>query len=403
MPALAAFAALRAPNFRRFFAGQLVSLIGTWMQHIALSWLAYRLTDSTVMLGLVGFASQAPILFLSIPAGVWLDRLDRRRVLQVTQALALLQALTLALLTFTGTITPTGLVLLALLLGTINALDLPARQALVAQLVPDLRLLPNAIGLNSLLMNGARFAGPALAGLLVAAYGEAVCFLLNALSYLAVLVALASLDLPPRPRPPHSAAATALRDGLTHAFTQPRIRRTLGLISGFSFLVTPYATMMPAFARDLFAGTAQTYGLLIGSAGAGSLGAALFLAWRGGRRAGQGLDRLVGRAACTGGLALAAFALLPSLALAYPLLALLGGAAVLTAAGSNTLIQIDVAESYRGRVMALFSTAFLGIAPLGGLAVGLLGARFDLRPILASCGLLACTVGLAYLRAGRQT
>lgn len=392
------FPAFQSRNFRLFFAGQLISLIGTWMQHIAMTWLAYRLTDSTAMLGLVGFASQIPILLFSIPAGVWNDRLDRRRLLLLTQFLAMVQAIALFALTATETITPALLLLLAFTLGCINAVDLPARQAFVAQMVPERRALPNAIGLNSFLMNGSRFIGPALAGLIVALAGEAACFLLNALSYLAVLAALTAIRTAPRQQPAAQPAWSALCAGLDYAFAHPRIRLTLLLVAGFSFFVTPYVVMMPVYARDLFHGTAQTYGFLIGSAGFGSLCAALFLAWRGGKHASEGLDRLVGRTALAGGIALACFAFVPAIQLAYPLLMILGFSAVLTAAGSNTLIQIDVEEEYRGRVMAIFSTAFLGIAPLGSLTVGLISEMLDVRPTLFVCGLLAFFAGLLYRR-----
>lgn len=392
-----ALPALRSRNFRLFFAGQLISLIGTWMQQIAMTWLAYRLTDSAAMLGLVGFAGQIPILLFSTFAGVWNDRLDRRRLLLATQALSMTQALLLFVLTVTHLVTPTALVGLAFLLGCINAVDLPARQAFVAQLVADKADLPNAIGLNSFLMNGSRFIGPALAGLLVATAGEAACFLINAGSYLAVLLALAAIRVAPRPVRPHARAWTALRDGLGYAFSHPQIRLPLTMVAGFSFFVTPYAVMMPVFAREIFHGGAETYGFLIGSAGFGSLGAALFLALRGGRRQG-GLDRLVASATLAGGTLLAAFAVTPTLAIAYPLLATLGCSVIITVAGSNTLIQVVVAEDYRGRVMALFSTAFLGIAPLGSLTVGALGEAWGVRPTLLTCGLCAGGLGMAYLR-----
>lgn len=395
--------ALRSRNFRLFFAGQLISLIGTWMQQIAMVWLAYRLTDSVAMLGLVGFASQIPILLFGALAGVWNDRLDRRRLLQWTQFIAMLQALLLFGLTVAELITPAGIVALAFLLGCINAVDLPARQAFVAQLVEDKTDLANAIGLNSLLMNGSRFIGPALAGLLVATAGEAACFLINALSYLGVLAALAALRVAARPKPRPQAAWAALRAGLAYAFNHPRIRLPLLMVAGFSFFVTPYAVLMPAFARDIFAGGADTYGFLIGSAGGGSLCAALFLALRGGRRVAGGLDRLVARATLAGGAALAGFALAPSLPWAYPLLTTLGAAVVLAVAGSNTLIQLVVEEEYRGRVMAIFSTAFLGVAPLGSLAIGALGAALSVRPTLFCCGLLAVGLGIAYLRQLKKT
>jgi MFS family permease len=390
-----ALPALRSRNFRLFFIGQLISLIGTWMQQIAMIWLAYRLSDSTAVLGLVGFASQIPILLFSTVAGVWNDRLDRRRLLLWTQFLSMLQALALFGLTVTDMATPGILIVLAFLLGCINAVDLPGRQAFIAQLVHAKADLANAIGLNSLLMNGSRFVGPTLAGLLVASVGEAACFLLNALSYLGVLAALAAIRVERQPtRPQHALAA--LRAGLAHAFGEPRIRLPLLMVAGFSFLVTPYAVMMPVFARDLFLGGAHTYGNLIGSAGIGSLTAALFLALRGGLGKGQGLDRLVAGATLGGGGALACFALAPGLLWAYPLLTVLGFSTILMVAGSNTLIQTVVEDEYRGRVMALFSTAFLGIAPLGSLTVGALADRLGVRQTLLGCGLLALALGIAY-------
>lgn len=392
------FPAFRSRNYRLFFAGQMVSLIGTWMQQIAMTWLAYRLTDSAAMLGLVGFAGQIPILLFSTMAGVWNDRVDRRRLLLLTQALSMIQALLLFALTLSHAIAPAVLVGLAFLLGCINAVDLPARQAFVAQLVTDKADLPNAIGLNSFLMNASRFVGPALAGLIVATVGEAACFLINALSYLGVIAALTAIRTAPRPPARVQPALAALRAGLGYAFNHPQIRLPLIMVAGFSFFVTPYAVMMPVFARDLFHAGAETYGFLIASAGFGSLTAALFLALRGGRRSAAGLDRLVAYATLAGGGLLACFALAPTTAIAYPLLVALGGSVILTVAGSNTLIQTVVEEEFRGRVMALFSTAFLGIAPLGNLMVGTIGEAIGVRHTLVTCGLLALALGFAYLR-----
>jgi len=393
--------AFRSRNYRLFFTGQLISLIGTWMQQIAMIWLAYRLTDSAAMLGLVGFASQIPILLFSTLAGVWTDRLDRRRLLLWTQFFSLLQALALFALTLTGAVTPAFLVILAFLLGCINAIDLPARQAFVAQLVEDKADLPNAIGLNSLLMNGSRFVGPTLAGLIVATAGEAACFLINALSYLGVLIALSAIRLKPR-AVRSQPALTALRAGLRYAFQHPQIRSSLFLVAGFSFFVTPYTVLMPVFAREIFHGAADTYGFLIGSAGIGSLCAAVFLALRGRNGISAGLDKLVAQATFTAGIALASFVLVatlsPVLLWAYPLLSILGFSAVLTIAGSNTLIQTEVEEDFRGRVMAIFSTAFMGIAPLGSLVVGAIGETFGVRPTLFACGLLALALGITNLR-----
>ncbi|MDD3528934.1 MAG: MFS transporter [Gallionellaceae bacterium] len=392
--------ALRARDFRIYFAGQLVSVAGTWMQQIAMAWLVYRLTDSVLMLGLLGFASQVPILLFGPFGGVWADRIDRRRLMMATQTLAMAQALALALLTWQGWITPPLLLALAFLLGCINAVDVPARQSLVVYLVGERTNLANAIALNSFMMNATRFVGPALAGFIVAWVGEAVCFLLNALSYLAVLLALAAL----RARPAGDASKRplhALRDGLAYTFGHRDIRLFLILVATVSFMIAPYVTMMPLYARTIFGGDARTLGLLVSSAGAGSLVAAMFLA---ARTSIAGLARRVSLAAATAGAALALFAVNEMHALAYPILMVLGFSVVLVAAGSNTLLQSWVRDDMRGRVMATFSMAFLGVAPLGSLAVGSLAHLAGIRPTLFACGLVTLLAGLAHQRAvARQT
>jgi MFS family permease len=384
--------ALRARDFRIYFAGQLVSVAGTWMQQIAMAWLAYRLTDSALVLGLLGFASQVPILLFAPLGGIWSDRIDRRRLMMTTQMLAMLQALTLALLTWQGWVSPALLIGLAFVLGCINAVDIPARQSLVVHLVSDRALLPNAIALNSFMMNATRFVGPALAGIIVAWAGEEVCFLLNALSYLAVLVALAALHTRPgggEIKP----ALQALREGLAYTLGHRDIRLFLLLVASVSFLIAPYVVMMPLYARTTLGGDARTFGLLVSSAGAGSLMASLFLASRVSisQLAGQ-----VGAAALLAGTALVAFALNSVALLAYPILMVLGFSVVLVAAGSNTLLQSWVRDDMRGRVMAIFTMAFLGIAPLGSLALGSATHFLGVRPALVSFGALAIVAALAH-------
>jgi len=387
--------ALRSRDFRIYFAGQLVSVAGTWMQQIAMAWLVYRLTDSALMLGLLGFASQLPILVFGPLGGVWADRVDRRRLMMATQTLAMVQALVLAVLAWQGWATPGLLLGLAFLLGCINAVDVPARQSLVVHLVDDRAELANAIALNSFMMNSTRFVGPALAGFIVALAGEAVCFALNALSYLAVLLALLAL----RARPPagdnSKRPLSALRDGLAYTFGHPDIRLFLMLVAAVSFLIAPYVVMMPLYAKTIFHGDARTLGLLVSSAGAGSLSASLFLA---SRASIEGLARRVSLAALSAGVALALFALNDVHALAYPILMVLGFSVVLVAAGSNTLLQSWVRDDMRGRVMATFSMAFLGMAPLGSLAVGSLAHATGIRPALFACGLATAAVALLHRR-----
>ena len=388
--------ALASRNYRIYFAGQIVSLAGTWMQQIAMVWLAYRLTGSALVLGTVAFASQIPILVFSAFGGVITDRLDRRRLLLATQALSMVQALLLAVLAWLDMATPAHLIVLAFGLGCINALDVPARQAIVVQLIDDKADLANAIALNSFMMHATRFVGPALAGWIVATTGEALCFLLNAGSYLAVLLALLAIRLPAgAPRKPSSPPLQALREGLSYAAAHRRIRASLLLIASLSLLATPYTVLMPLFAREILGGDARLFGLLMGSAGAGALLAAVVLARRSDT---AGLAALVGRSVPLVGLALALFALTGTLWQAVPILVGLGFCLLLCVAGSNTLIQTAVDNDFRGRVMALFTMAFLGLAPIGSFAVGSLAHAFGVHPTLIACGLLTALAGLIYRR-----
>ncbi|HOB45430.1 MAG TPA: MFS transporter [Zoogloea sp.] len=388
--------ALASRNYRLYFAGQIVSLAGTWMQQIAMLWLAYRLSSSAFVLGTVGFASQIPILIFGAMGGVITDRFDRRRLLIATQALSMVQALALAAMAWLDSATPIHLIVLAFGLGCINALDVPARQSIVVQLIDDKADLPNAIALNSFMMHATRFVGPALAGWVVAVTGEALCFLLNAASYLAVLLALLAIRLPAGgPRKASAPPLQALREGVRYTAGQRNIRASLLLIASLSFLATPYTVLMPLFAREIFGGDARLFGLLMGCAGAGALSGAVLLALRSDT---AGLAALIGRVAPLVGIALALFAVSTSLWLTVPILFGLGLALLLCVAGSNTLIQTQVDNDFRGRVMSLFTMAFLGIAPLGSFAVGSLAHVFGVRPTLIACGLLTAAAGLIYRR-----
>lgn len=388
--------ALASRNYRIYFAGQLVSLAGTWMQQIAMIWLAYRLSNSAMVLGMVGFASQIPILFLGPFTGVLTDRYDRRRILLLTQSTALVQALALAALTWLDIISPNWLIMMAFIMGCINALDVPARQAFSVQLVDDRADLPNAVALNALVMNAARFIGPALAGFAVAAIGEAWCFVINAITYLAVITALLAIQAKPA-EAVHEPALQALRQGFAYVLRHPDIRTHLLTVATISFLITPYAVMMPVFSSEFFHGDARTYGLLIACAGGGSLLAGLYLA---SRKDTLKLARRVGVAVIASGAALALFAANHVLALAFPIAMALGFFALLVVAGSNTLIQMQVEDGYRGRVMAIFSMSFLGIAPLGSFTVGSLAHYAGVQPTLIGCGI--ATVAVGFLARSRQ-
>jgi MFS family permease len=297
--------ALGQRNFRLYFIGQSASFVGTWMQQIALAWLVYRLTGSPFMLGLVTFAGNIPILFLAPFGGVWSDRLNRRRAMLLTQALSLLQAAVLAGLTFAGLVEVWHLLAAAAFLGVVNAFDTPLRQAFLLEMVGSREHLPNAIALNSLMMNASRLIGPALAGLVLAAAGEAWCFLLNATSYLAMLAALAAMRLEaPGPRRAVQNWLGGLTEAVRFAWDFAPSRYLIGLVALVSFVATPYASLMPVFARDLLGGDARTLGLLVGASGAGAMAGVLHLA---GRRVSDGLERLIAAAACSAGIGLVLF------------------------------------------------------------------------------------------------
>lgn len=386
--------ALKHRNYRLYFGGQVVSLVGTWMQQVAMSWLAYRLTGSVLMLGLVGFAGQIPVLLLAPFGGLWSDRVDRRRLLIATQSAAMLQALVLAGLTLAHALEPWHLVLLALLLGAINAVDIPARQSLLVQLVDARDDLPNAIALNSMAMNGARLVGPSLAGLMVSLVGEGICFLVNAASYLTVLLALLAVRLAPLPAAPRT-PGSALKQGFAYAFGKRGIRSLLLLVAVVSFTATPYTVLMPVYAKEVYGGDARILGLLLGCAGAGALAGTVYLA---ARQSLDGLVRVIALAPMLAGAGLLVFAFSRSLWLALPALLAVGFGVICTVASGNTLIQSRVRDDLRGRVMSIFTMAFLGIAPLGSLAAGALASAVGAPVTLFAGGLCCIAAGIAFLR-----
>lgn len=386
--------ALHHRNYRLYFSGQLVSLAGTWMQQIAMSWLTYRITNSAWLLGVVAFSSQIPMLVLGPLGGLWSDRFDRRKLLIAIQILAMLQAIALAAFCFTGGIAIWQLIGFALLLGCINAVDMPTRQALATELIDDPKDLPNAIALNSFMMNAGRMIGPSLAGIAVALFGEGICFVINAASYLAVICALAAIRTRPRSR---GVAATlkALRDGFRHAWHDARIRDALTLVSGISFFGTSYTVLLPVFARDIHGGGPQTYGLLMACSGLGAVGGAIFLA---SQRGAAALPKIIAGVAPLVGVAVALFGFSTTLWTAAPALALAGFAAITSFVASNTLIQTLVPDSLRGRVMSIYSMCLVGVSPLGSLVAGAAAERFGVRTTLGVCAALVFVVALHFGR-----
>lgn len=379
------FRALRHRDFRLYFGGQFVSLTGTWMQAVAQGWLMHRLTSSPMMLGLLAFTQFIPVLPLALHAGVIADRVPRRRLLLWTQSLQLVQAVLMALAVITNVVQPWMVIALALAYGIVNTFDLPARQAFVVELTGK-EDLPNGIALNSAAFNAARILGPAIAGILVASVGEAGCFALNALSFVAVLVSLL-LMRPAPPAPPDPAQARAsvsdtLREGLAYAWATPTIRQLLVLLaicSGFGY---QYTVLLPVYARDVLHSGANEYGWLFSAFGAGSLIAALRMAVTRERWA---LRRhlLIGLLAAAAGFL--GFAWVHSLPAMIGFAALAGFGLILYVASTNTLIQLTVEDRYRGRVMSLYTLFFVGPAPFGALLAGFIAQQWGAPAATTVC------------------
>jgi MFS family permease len=383
--------ALRHRNYRLFFFGQGTSLIGTWLTRVATSWLVYRLTDSALLLGLVGFAGQIPTFLVAPIAGVLVDRWNRHRVLVVTQALAMLQSALLAYFALTHTITVWHVLVLAAFQGFINAFDTPARQAFVVEMVEAREDLANAIALNSSMVNGARLLGPSVAGLLIAAAGEGICFAIDAVSYLAVLASLLAMHVRPRERArAERHILTELREGFRYVASFAPIRSILALLALVSLTGIPYTVLMPIFAGPILGGGAHTLGLLMGASGVGAVTGALWLA---SRRSVLGLGRVLTIAGAIFGVGLVAFSFARWLPLSMALVAVAGGGMMVQMAASNTLLQTFVDEDKRGRVMSFYTMAFFGMAPFGSLAAGWLGERIG-APATVLYGGLATLAGV---------
>ncbi|MBX3715876.1 MAG: MFS transporter [Burkholderiales bacterium] len=386
--------ALRSRNFRLYYAGQAVSMIGTWVQSLALMWLAYRLSGSTWFTGLVGFLNSAPYLVLSPFAGVLGDRLDRRRILVTVLALLFLQSVVLAILSGFGALTLWQLASLALFAGVANSFETPTRQAFFVQLLDDRDDLPNAIALNSVLMNGARLVGPSIGGLVVAAWGETACFALNAASYLAVLAAL-RVARPVRPSPPRAPShpLADLADGWRYAMGFVPIRRMLLLLATLSITIGPYSTLMPAIAVKTFGEGAWLVGTFIGAVGLGAVVAAVGLARRPSVR---GLAKWIAMSSILAGLGAIGFCFSRSVPLSAALMALSGFGMFMTAASCNTIVQSVVDEDKRGRVMSYYTMFFIGSLPIGHLAAGAIAERIG-APLTFLAGGVACTIaGIAF-------
>jgi MFS family permease len=386
-------------NFRLFFAGQSVSLLGTWMQQTAMTWLVYRLTqeqhgDSALILGITGFAGQIPVLLLGPFAGVYSDRWHRHRIIVATQTLSMLQAFLVWILTIAGVITVWQLVLLSLFLGCVNAFDMPTRQAFMTEMLDTSEDLANAIAINSSMVNGARLIGPSIAGLVISIVGEATCFLLNGLSFLGVIAALLAMKIPRRSNEgmPKSVLG-GLAEGFRYSFGFPPVRALLILVALIGLVGMPYAVLMPIFADQILHGNARTYGLLVGSSGVGALAGSLYLA---SRRTVLGLGRWIAAMSGLFGLGLIAFSFSTSLLLSMAFLVVMGFAVIVQLASCNTILQTIVEERQRGRVMSLYTTAFLGMSPLGSLVAGSLASAIGAPRTLQIGGVCVLLGGVAF-------
>ena len=381
---------LRHRNFRLFFGGQTISLIGTWMTRLATSWLVYRLTGSALLLGVVGFAGQIPTFIFAPFAGVWADRLKLRHLLVVTQTLAMLQSFALAILTLTRHITVPEIIWLSVLQGVINAFDMPGRQTFLVQMVEDKQDLGNAIALNSSMVNMARLIGPSLAGAVIALWGEGYCFLIDGISYLAVIASLVAMRLKPlMVKRSTDSMLAQLKEGWAYVTGFAPIRTILLLFALVALMGWPFTVLMPIFAAQRLRGGPHTLGFLMAAVGVGALASALSLA---ARRTVLGLGRMLPLSTVALGAGLICFAMSRILWVSLLLLLVCGFGLMQQMAASNTIIQTIVEEGKRGRVMSFYTVAFMGMAPFGSLLAGAL-ARAIGAPLTVALSGAVCIAG----------
>ena len=378
--------AFRHRNYRLFFMGQGTSLIGTWMQAIAVSWLVYRLTGSAFLLGLVGFVSQIPTFIFGPIGGVVSDRTNRRSLLLITQSLATIQAFLLAWLTLSNRVTVSQIIYLSVFLGLVNSFDIPLRQAFVADIVEDKKDLGNAVALNALMFNSARLIGPSIAGILIAFAGEGVCFLINGLSFFAVIISLKMITIKPKEISIKASGIWKdLKEGVLYAARVPRIRYVLILVSLISLMGMSYAVLMPVFAKDILKGGPQTLGLLMGSVGLGALLGSIYLA---SKKSHIGLEEVISKASIVFGIGLIAFSLSRMLWFSIIIIFIVGVGLILQLTSSNTILQNITDDDKRGRVMSLYAVCFMGMAPIGSLLCGFVASKLGAQATVLLSGLL---------------
>jgi len=390
------FRSLKYRNYRLFFSGQSISLIGTWMQRIAMPWLVYHMTGSALLLGVVGFAGQIPTFLLSPVAGVLTDRWSRYRVLLVTQIISLVQAFVLAILCLLGIIQIWHIVVLSIILGCVNAFDVPARHSFVIDMVEKKEDLGNAIALNSMMFNGARLIGPSIAGVMLATTGEGICFLINAISYIFVILSLVMMKLKPRKDGKQKKEIIKeLKEGLNYTFGFPPIRHLIYLLGIVSLMGMSYTVLMPVFVKEILHGGSHTYGFLMGAAGFGALLGALFLA---SRETVIKLGRIVPSSTILFGTGLIILSFTTNFPLALILMIFIGLGMMMQTAASNTILQTITDDDKRGRVMSFYTMAIMGTAPFGSLMAGWMAKTIGTASTILFGGIVCIIGALFFLR-----
>lgn len=394
------FKALQYKNYRLYFSGQLISMIGTWMQRMAVSWLVYDITHSAMMLGITAFAGQIPTFLLSLPAGVTTDRHNRYKILLTTQVASMIQAGALAAIVLLHIYNMPLIIGLSAILGIINAYDMPSRQSLIVNLVKDKKDVPNAIALNSSLVNLARLIGPSIAGIILLKFGEGICFLINALSFIAVIGSLLTMRIEPGSQIGNSSKRNEtfsknMLDGIRYLKNSPFLKMVLGLLGMISLVVMPYSTLIPVFAKDIFHGNAGTFGWLNSVAGIGALGGAFYLTLL---KPGSNIDRHLGIAAILLGIFLTLFGFTRFLPLGLLFMAGIGFGTVSCIATGNTELQTHVSDEMRGRVISFYSMAFFGMQPIGSFLIGLCAEHIGSVNTLRLQGIIGIVIALFFYK-----
>jgi MFS family permease len=393
---ISTFKAFKSHNYRLYFAGQSISLLGTWMQKTAVSWVIYNLTHSKLMLGVTLFCTMFPSFLFSFLGGVVADRYNRYRVLLLTQVISMVQAVLLTLLVYFKQYNVYEILALSVMLGIVNAFDVPARQSLVYDMVDDKKDLPNALALNSSMVNLSRLIGPGIAGIAIEKLGDDVCFGINALSFVAVITSLLLMKLPPYvPAPRNKDVVTELKEGFDYVKRTPSIAFILIMLASMSLFVLPYTTLIPVYARDIFHGTASTFGVIDSFIGLGAFSGAIFLA---SLKSGTNLNKVLAVNTFVFGVGLICFSHAPF----YPLAlfcATFGAFGMMSQVTiSNTIIQTTVSPNMRGRVISLYAMAFFGMQPLGGLLIGFVSEHIGVENTVLAQGMVAIMIGTLHVR-----